>query len=512
MKIGRNDPCPCGSGKKYKKCCMGKNGIGRTITNKENPGATFEYAVTWILTNPELNNEFEKLVKKYTGGEKPTDVEMRNLADAFIFDHKLPDGITPFEYFLENAKLSSRDRLIFERLFKKNVFGVFEVLAVYRNEGLKMKDLVRDKEYWIKERRGTHQLVPGYTVICRIAPFKSDFVITTPAPRFASQNASYSVKRELKRSGSDALEKITAFDLADLEKFENEFEEDEYQDKSLDEIMKLFGKKLNALGIKINFRYLDRRINENKTPMEAFPEVFEFNYPSNEVFEETRKLLFELWNKYPRKESGGKSPYEADLMGPLERRMFHDLMSESQRNINPDDYGSVEGAQNAINKFRDKWLKTPQKELDGKTPGEAILEERKALGNPDKNVGLKIEITRTRDYDENKAEKLYHEGIKRFKQGEFSEAVECFREVVGMYPENYKAWGNLGNCFAGLGRKKKAIECYKKALSLKPDYEFARKNLELIKGKSEEELAATGMPGRSFRENIGKILRKITKK
>ena len=23
-KIGRNDPCPCGSGKKFKKCCMGK--------------------------------------------------------------------------------------------------------------------------------------------------------------------------------------------------------------------------------------------------------------------------------------------------------------------------------------------------------------------------------------------------------------------------------------------------------------------------------------------------------
>lgn len=24
-KIGRNEKCPCGSGKKYKKCCMGKN-------------------------------------------------------------------------------------------------------------------------------------------------------------------------------------------------------------------------------------------------------------------------------------------------------------------------------------------------------------------------------------------------------------------------------------------------------------------------------------------------------
>lgn len=25
-KVGRNDPCPCGSGKKYKKCCMKKAG------------------------------------------------------------------------------------------------------------------------------------------------------------------------------------------------------------------------------------------------------------------------------------------------------------------------------------------------------------------------------------------------------------------------------------------------------------------------------------------------------
>jgi len=24
-KVGRNDPCPCGSGKKYKKCCMFNN-------------------------------------------------------------------------------------------------------------------------------------------------------------------------------------------------------------------------------------------------------------------------------------------------------------------------------------------------------------------------------------------------------------------------------------------------------------------------------------------------------
>jgi methionyl aminopeptidase len=27
LKVGRNDPCPCGSGLKYKKCCLGKEGV-----------------------------------------------------------------------------------------------------------------------------------------------------------------------------------------------------------------------------------------------------------------------------------------------------------------------------------------------------------------------------------------------------------------------------------------------------------------------------------------------------
>ena len=29
-KIGRNDPCPCGSGKKHKKCCLGKGSVQAT--------------------------------------------------------------------------------------------------------------------------------------------------------------------------------------------------------------------------------------------------------------------------------------------------------------------------------------------------------------------------------------------------------------------------------------------------------------------------------------------------
>jgi len=31
MKIGRNAPCPCGSGKKYKKCCLGKENVSNDL-------------------------------------------------------------------------------------------------------------------------------------------------------------------------------------------------------------------------------------------------------------------------------------------------------------------------------------------------------------------------------------------------------------------------------------------------------------------------------------------------
>jgi len=38
MKIGRNDPCPCGSGKKYKKCCLLKQQNTVAATNDEDAG------------------------------------------------------------------------------------------------------------------------------------------------------------------------------------------------------------------------------------------------------------------------------------------------------------------------------------------------------------------------------------------------------------------------------------------------------------------------------------------
>lgn len=43
-KVGRNAPCPCGSGKKHKKCCLSKT-PGPPVSPKKRPEATHTHGV-----------------------------------------------------------------------------------------------------------------------------------------------------------------------------------------------------------------------------------------------------------------------------------------------------------------------------------------------------------------------------------------------------------------------------------------------------------------------------------
>ena len=96
------------------------------------------------------------------------------------------------------------------------------------------------------------------------------------------------------------------------------------------------------------------------------------------------------------------------------------------------------------------------------------------LGNPNKKFDIQMEITGIRDYDANLAEKLYFEGVDAFNEGAVGLAAERFDQVTKMYPENYKAWANLGISCAYCGSKKEAIRFFKKALFINPEYIFAQ--------------------------------------
>lgn len=83
--VGRNDPCPCGSGKKYKKCCMQKSSTKeRTYTQVQsmNTGASIK-KITNVLsqslreTHPKAADKMDSLVKKI-GERNKEDVDPKS--------------------------------------------------------------------------------------------------------------------------------------------------------------------------------------------------------------------------------------------------------------------------------------------------------------------------------------------------------------------------------------------------------------------------------------------------
>lgn len=67
MSVGRNDPCPCGSGKKYKKCCgaampdLGPNPAERGRTRILGELVAF-------ATGRQFDDEFRRAADIYWGG------------------------------------------------------------------------------------------------------------------------------------------------------------------------------------------------------------------------------------------------------------------------------------------------------------------------------------------------------------------------------------------------------------------------------------------------------------
>ena len=61
-KIGRNDPCPCGSGKKYKKCCMLRTEEQRILSKSWVDEEGMHVVGKGTLPSPE---EQERMTKEY---------------------------------------------------------------------------------------------------------------------------------------------------------------------------------------------------------------------------------------------------------------------------------------------------------------------------------------------------------------------------------------------------------------------------------------------------------------
>ena len=172
--LGRNDLCPCGSGKKYKKCCLNKDIASERSSRKiglsqkqyyelyaklhefsrnEKFKSEFERAkeTFFIMEDEEINAKFERFFNTY-----------------FIQDHIMQNKkVMTVEFFEENKdNLDIAERDILRSLFESYV-SVYEVKEI-KDEKVILKDCLNDKEICTEDINLLKDFKVGSPMIARV--------------------------------------------------------------------------------------------------------------------------------------------------------------------------------------------------------------------------------------------------------------------------------------------------------------------------------------------------------
>ncbi|MDR1774527.1 MAG: SEC-C domain-containing protein [Clostridioides sp.] len=155
--VGRNELCPCGSGKKYKKCCMNKEIISNRIQKKVNLVRENYSSVYEKLYQYSMNKEFEDDRKKANNNFYIIDDEELNsnmevfFNTYFMFDYLISEKKLLIESFIEkNAnKISKNQQTILTGMLNSYV-SLFEIKE--KNEtNVKLVEQFTKEEYEIDD-------------------------------------------------------------------------------------------------------------------------------------------------------------------------------------------------------------------------------------------------------------------------------------------------------------------------------------------------------------------------
>jgi len=187
MKVKRNDPCPCGSGEKYKKCCLPKEEpaidlrlrrykdtdiqlnkklmkFATDSLSEEEKEDTFSYFF--------IPDEFDEIFGNVEVDEDLEDVEnaMKSLYFPWLlYDYRTEQNATFTEMYWEKMgnKLDE-----FEKDLIKGYIASFpsyyQVLEVREGVGLNLKDIITNEEFFVNDISSSHQAVKWDILYARI--------------------------------------------------------------------------------------------------------------------------------------------------------------------------------------------------------------------------------------------------------------------------------------------------------------------------------------------------------
>lgn len=195
MKAGRNDPCPCGSGKKYKRCCLIETyvDIGREDSTRarlvqdllrfleKNYKSRVKdaYFLFWDDFNPNEHLEGHSL-----------EIAHQNFMEWVVFDFIIDEDNdkTLIDLYMENNKKLLLDEHKVLTMMKNSVISLYEVQEVFPEKGLLLKDLLLGGEYDVREKAATRGLKKWDIYAARLQHVDGEYIMSGSAYPYNLRN------------------------------------------------------------------------------------------------------------------------------------------------------------------------------------------------------------------------------------------------------------------------------------------------------------------------------------
>lgn len=86
-----------------------------------------------------------------------------------------------------------------------------------------------------------------------------------------------------------------------------------------------------------------------------------------------------------------------------------------------------------------------------------------------------------------RAYEIFEQGVQQMQSENWEAAIAAFRNAININPNYTQPYGNLGICYAIVGKKRLALDAFDKAIELDPVYELALVNREIVASLKEGE-------------------------
>lgn len=193
MKINRNDPCSCGSGKKYKKCCLNDE-----ITSdveiidfswqklRKTEGEVIDKHLLPFLKRIFPENPISLAFNEFCPDHLPDAIDRDFIFDeCFIpwllfnwiagekIDIKRPKAFDLNKTIAQNFLITHHNTLpepiiSFIKTMNQTYYSFYTIEEVVLNKSLKIRDILLGTDHIVKEKSATHTLKPGNIVCSRI--------------------------------------------------------------------------------------------------------------------------------------------------------------------------------------------------------------------------------------------------------------------------------------------------------------------------------------------------------